>query len=83
MPDLHQQLADAEATAERLRRWIAAADCREVGCQMVHIGGCNAGCGDGCNCSVPVHQCPKCGDCDYGQNPEADAKRAACAARDA
>jgi hypothetical protein len=25
-----------------------------------------------CSCSVPVHECAVCGDCDYGDNPEAD-----------
>lgn len=49
-----------------------------------HIGGCNAGCkpdiGD-CGCSVPVHECAKCGDCDYGDNAEAEKVRQRCDAR--
>lgn len=42
------------------------------------IGGKNAGCGDTCGCSVPVHECTVCGDCDYGQNADADEVRATC-----
>lgn len=41
-------------------------------------GGCNAGCCDGCACSVPVHECTRCGDCDYGQNEEARAVITEC-----
>lgn len=44
-------------------------------------GGCNAGCCDDCACSVPVHECAGCGDCDYGQNEEADEIRAGCESR--
>lgn len=38
------------------------------------IGGRNAACArgiDDCHCSVPVHQCADCRDCDYGDNAEA------------
>jgi hypothetical protein len=56
-----------------------------VGCQAGHdwqsIGGCNAGCHDKCACSVPVHRCSRCGDCDYGENTEAEQVRADCAAK--
>lgn len=69
--NLRQQLEEAEDQVDRLRRQIAAADCREAGCQMVFIGGRNAGCSKDCVCSVPVHQCSKCKDCDYGDNAEA------------
>jgi hypothetical protein len=57
-----------------------------LGCQHGNhdwqfIGGRNAGCtvdiGD-CGCSVPVNECAKCGDCDYGDNSEADQVRAQC-----
>lgn len=51
------------------------------------IGGKNCGCewmdgDDRChgNCSVPVHKCEHCGDCDYGDNDEANDKRQACQA---
>lgn len=50
----------------------------EAGCDMQSIGGCNCGCPDG-QCSVPVHQCSRCGDCDYGQNEEATETRRHCA----
>lgn len=46
------------------------------------VGGKNACCErgvDDCGCSVPVHVCRACGDCDYGDNEEADQVRAACA----
>jgi hypothetical protein len=44
------------------------------------IGGCNARCevGADCGCSIPVHECSKCGDCDYGDNTEADEVRRQC-----
>lgn len=38
---------------------------------MVFHGGSNAGCGDMCICSIPVHVCELCGDSDYGDNDEA------------
>ena len=76
---LSDELAQAEARVDQLRRRVAASSCREVGCDMRFMGGCNAGCDDGCNCSVPVHQCIRCGDCDYGDNPEANETRAQCA----
>lgn len=41
-------------------------------------GGANAGCGPDCACSVPVHECAMCGDCDYGKNDEADTIRREC-----
>lgn len=53
----------------------------EKGCDMKHIGGCNAACHDDCACSVPVHTCSRCGDCDYGDNAEAKQVRADCAAQ--
>jgi hypothetical protein len=42
-------------------------------------GGCNAGCDDNCRCSVPVNTCARCGDCDYGDNPDATEIRRHCA----
>ncbi len=81
MSTLRDELAEAEDRAEQLRRKIAAADCHEAGCEMVFLGGRNAGCelGNGCGCSVPVHVCPKCGDSDYGDNAEGARIMAACA----
>lgn len=55
-------------------------DCSK-GHTWVSRGGCNAGCDDDCACSVPVHECAHCGDCDYGQNEEADEIRANCQSR--
>lgn len=58
-----------------------------VGCERghdwQHKGGCNAACelnGD-CCCSVPVHECSRCRDCDYGDNEEAHQVRAECRER--
>lgn len=52
----------------------------EAGHQWVSLGGCNAACerGDLCCCSVPVNECARCGDCDYGKNREADEVRDHC-----
>jgi hypothetical protein len=56
-----------------------------VGCERghhwQHVGGCNARCdrGDDCYCSVPVHICSRCNDCDYGDNSEAETVRRDCA----
>lgn len=62
-----------------MRDWL------HVRCENGHdwrsIGGCNAGCHeDLCSCSIPVHVCNRCGDCDYGYNVEANQIRADCAA---
>ena len=54
--------------------------CSVLGHKWKHIGGCNCGCDGGGNCSVPVHECEVCGDCDYGDNEDATATRAACQA---
>lgn len=66
---------------------MAARDFLWLGCLLGNhdwqfIGGCNAACERGvadCQCSVPVHECSKCGDCDYGDNAEADRARERCA----
>lgn len=87
---LIDQLAEAEALADRLRRQIAAAKCTEVGHRWKHIGGKNCGCegvdADGSkwhgSCSVPVYECEVCKDCDYGDNQEARDHKTACAAVD-
>jgi hypothetical protein len=81
--DLLQQLDDAKANVARLEREVARAHCSEVGHDLKHIGGRNAGClNRDCACSVPVHECSKCGGCDYGDNEEADQVRAQCPNRD-
>lgn len=55
-------------------------ECAALGHRWEFIGGKNAGCelGSDCWCSVPVHECA-CGDCDYGDNVEADEIRVRCA----
>ena len=75
------ELAEAEARVEALRRQVAQTHCSEVGHDWQFRGGANAGCGEGCGCSVPVHWCPKCGDCDYGDTEVADEIRRECADR--
>jgi hypothetical protein len=78
MSGLAESLEAARAEVARLERIAATATCREMGCNMQHVGGMNCGCEGGC-CSVPVYVCSRCGDSDYGDNPEAFEKRAACA----
>ena len=77
--DLLLELERAEAKAANLRRQIAQGPCREGGHDWKSSGGANAGCGHDCGCSVPVNVCSKCGDCDYGDNEEAEAIRTDCA----
>jgi hypothetical protein len=64
--------------AEAKRDWL------HVGCEGGHdwrtLGGCNAGCHADCSCSVPVNFCRRCGDCDYGDNADAEQVRVDCAA---
>jgi len=79
MSDLLDKLDAARAEVARLEREAAGAPCAEVGHRWKFRGGKNAGCGDGCGCSVPVHECEACGDCDYGDTPAADEVRQACA----
>ncbi|WP_017993919.1 hypothetical protein [Rhizobium leguminosarum] len=54
------------------------AHCRENGHTWKFFGGANAGCGRDCRCSIDVHVCVVCGDCDYGETEEADEIRAKC-----
>jgi hypothetical protein len=45
----------------------------------VFTGGANCGCeNDTCGCSIPVHECSLCGDCDYGINEDANEVRRIC-----
>jgi hypothetical protein len=79
MSGLGEQLDEARATVARLEREAAQATCVQLGRHTwVCIGGCNAGCGLDCSCSVPVHKCSVCKDCDYGENAEASEIRAKC-----
>ena len=36
--------------------------------EWTEIGGTNAGCSPECTCSVPVYECRRCGESDYGNN---------------
>ena len=78
MTDLVAELRDAEDRAAQLRLAIRQGPCREHGHDWQFLGGRNAGCADRCGCSVPVNHCAKCGDCDYGDNDEAQAIVRAC-----
>jgi hypothetical protein len=81
---LSEQLENAKAEVERLERLAGAATCREMGRHdWQSLGGANAGCGQFCTCSVPVLQCTRCSDCDYGDNAEAEETRRKCAERSA
>ena len=77
----HQErLTECEAEAARLRRIIESKSCAE-GHTWKSIGGCNASCSDNCACSIPVNECEACGDCDYGDNDEAETIVARCKER--
>ncbi len=58
---------------------LAGADhpCSVLGHKWAFSGGANCGCPDG-GCSIPVHECDACGDCDYGDNADADDVREKC-----
>lgn len=79
MADIFNALEEARAEVARLERAIAQGPCIEFGHTWRSRGGMNAGCSRDCGCSVPVHECTKCGDCDYGDNAEAAEKRRQCA----
>jgi hypothetical protein len=53
--------------------------CAVLGHKWIFKGGMNCGCEDAARgCSVPVHECSVCGDCDYGENDEATETRREC-----
>lgn len=72
------ELEDAKARVTTLQRQYKQASCLEVGHDWQSFGGANAGCSDWCACSVPVNVCSKCGDCDYGDNDDAEEVRENC-----
>jgi hypothetical protein len=45
--------------------------CNVLSHKWMFIGGASRTLSDGGYCSVPVHKCEFCGDCDYGENDEA------------
>lgn len=78
---LRQEIEAARAELERLERKALTATCDQLGHDMQSIGGCNAGCDADCGCSVPVNECTRCKDCDYGDNEDAGRVRRDCAER--
>jgi hypothetical protein len=78
---LADQIEQARDALARLERQAAGATCDELGHDWHSLGGCNCGCHEDACCSVPVHECSRCKDCDYGQNSEADHIRATCELR--
>jgi hypothetical protein len=54
--------------------------CNVLGHVWVFTGARWCGCegSESRGCSVSVHECSACGDCDYGENDEADEIRAEC-----
>lgn len=79
---LAADLRAAEAEVLRIKRAIGAATCAQIGeHDMKSIGGSNAGCCDTCTCSVPVHVCTRCEECDYGDNAFAKETRRLCELR--
>lgn len=80
MGDLKDRLDAAKTEVVRLERQAAFATCVELGHRWKFIG-CSLCCCEDGYCSVPVHECEACRDCDYGDNPEATKIRARCAER--
>jgi hypothetical protein len=79
MNTLAEQIEEAQARLLHLQRQAAGATCDQVGHAWSRVGGANCGCHLDATCSVPVHVCKRCGECDYGHNVEAEDRRAACA----
>ena len=73
------RLDKARAEVARLERQALSATCAEIGHDWQMMGGVNCqtagGCGD---CSVAVHECSRCKDCDYGESDEANRQVEAC-----
>lgn len=80
MTKLAEQIADAKAHLARLQQQATSATCSDLGHDWHSLGGASAGCCLECSCSVPVHTCRRCGDCDYGDNLEASSIRDRCRA---
>ena len=71
MTDLGRLIAEASVLAG------GPHPCSILGHKWVFRGGMNCGCESG-SCSLPVHECEACGDCDYGDNDDAKEIRAEC-----
>lgn len=78
MPELADRIEAARAELMRLEHQALTATCAEVGHDWQSIGGCNCGCHADAACSVPVNECTRCKDSDYGDNAEADETRRQC-----
>ena len=80
MSDLLRELEQAEARVSQLRQQISHSTCAEVGHDWKLMGGRMAVCSRGgdCVCSIPVCECTKCGECDYGDSVEASEIIASC-----
>jgi len=76
---LSERLEEAKANLARLEREAASATCIDLGHDWQSLGGCNCGCHETAQCSVPVYICRRCKDCDYGTNQEAIEIRQRCA----
>lgn len=80
--ELARQIEEAEAHLFQLRQRAATASCHDLGHDWRLEGGKNAYCCDeGCGCYVPVYTCNRCGNCDYGDNEEAEEIMAKCSER--
>lgn len=77
MAELAEKIEVARAALALLERMAETATCAELGHDMQSIGGCNCGCPDGA-CSVPVNECTRCKDSDYGDNEDATEVRRLC-----
>lgn len=78
---LIDQIDEARAALERLERQAQSATCADLGHDWRCLGGANCGCHEHACCSVPVHECARCKDCDYGDNREAREIRDRCELR--
>jgi hypothetical protein len=68
-PTLERLIAEAAVLAGGVH------ECAVLGHDWQPVGGAGRETSDGRWFSVPVHECRACGDCDYGENDEASAKR--------
>lgn len=75
---LADQIEQARAALANLERQAVGATCAELGHDWKSLGGCNCGCHPEAQCSVPVNECTRCKDCDYGDNADAQEIRQRC-----
>ena len=75
--NLRELINEKRKELEALEQSAKSESCLKLGHDWIFSGGKNCGCVDG-DCSVPVHKCSRCGDCDYGDNAEADRLKESC-----